>query len=203
MLSKSQIAIHLSKLKLFAAPKAHAEQYAMDSEIAAEVMHFALLHHDIEGKVIADLGCGTGILGIAALLAGAQKVYFVDKDNEALQICKINLTEYPEQSYETVHTDIQQFTRTGDVVLQNPPFGVQKRHADRPFLIQAMKIAPVVYTFHKQESASFIARLAAERGFIVTHILPFDIPLKATQRFHTKKIHRVRIACWRLEKQKQ
>ncbi|HLD05931.1 MAG TPA: METTL5 family protein [Candidatus Nanoarchaeia archaeon] len=199
MVSKSQLAIRLSRLQVFAAPQAGQEQYSMDSEIAAEVLSFAALRQDIQGKVIADLGCGTGILGIGALLAGAQEAYFVDKDNDALQICKDNLADIPGKRH-TIHADVREFNLPTDVVLQNPPFGVQRRHADQPFLLQAMRIAPVIYTFHMRESAQFIAKLAAQHGFIVTNILPFDIPLKATQKFHTKRIHRVQIACWRLEK---
>ncbi|MBI4149549.1 methyltransferase [Candidatus Woesearchaeota archaeon] len=199
MVSKSQLAIQLSRLRVFAAPKSVEEQYPMDSEIAAAVLSFAALSQDMQGKAIADLGCGTGILGIGALLAGAQELYFVDKDKDALQICVDNLSNIAGK-YHIVLTDVRGFTTPVDVVLQNPPFGVQRRHADQPFLLQAMKIAKVIYSFHKRESASFIAKLAAEHGFTVTHILPFDIPLKPTQKFHTKRIHRVQIACWRLEK---
>ena len=35
-----------------------------------------------------------------------------------------------------------------DTVLQNPPFGVQKRTADRRFLEKALKVADAVYSLH-------------------------------------------------------
>lgn len=39
---------------------------------------------DLEGKQVIDYGCGSGILGIAALLLGAQEVLAVDNDPQAL-----------------------------------------------------------------------------------------------------------------------
>lgn len=39
---------------------------------------------DIKDKIIIDYGCGSGILGIAALLLGAKKVIAVDNDPQAL-----------------------------------------------------------------------------------------------------------------------
>lgn len=39
---------------------------------------------DVSGKTVIDYGCGSGILGIAALLLGAEKVYAVDNDPQAL-----------------------------------------------------------------------------------------------------------------------
>jgi ribosomal protein L11 methyltransferase len=39
---------------------------------------------DLQNKVVIDYGCGSGILGIAALLLGAKKVIAVDTDPQAL-----------------------------------------------------------------------------------------------------------------------
>ena len=67
----------MSKLKAFIHPKVKQEQYTTDSEPAAEVLHSAYMNHDIKNKIIADLGCGTGILGIGCLLLEAGFVYFL------------------------------------------------------------------------------------------------------------------------------
>ena len=71
--SKSSLAIILSKLKLFSKPQLNLEQYPTDSEIAAEVLWNAHMNDDLDNKVVADLGCGTGILGIGALLLHSKK----------------------------------------------------------------------------------------------------------------------------------
>jgi len=43
-----------------------------------------LAENNIKGKTVVDFGCGSGILAIAAALLGAEKVYAVDIDPQAL-----------------------------------------------------------------------------------------------------------------------
>lgn len=40
--------------------------------------------NDVKDKIVIDYGCGSGILGIAALLLGAKHVYAIDNDPQAL-----------------------------------------------------------------------------------------------------------------------
>ncbi|MBD3667911.1 MAG: 50S ribosomal protein L11 methyltransferase, partial [Kangiella sp.] len=47
---------------------------------------------DLNGKTVVDYGCGSGILAIAALLLGADKVYAVDIDPQAIEATKQNLS---------------------------------------------------------------------------------------------------------------
>ncbi len=49
-----------------------------------------LTEQDLTDKVIIDYGCGSGILGIAALLLGAKQVYSVDIDPQAVLATKQN-----------------------------------------------------------------------------------------------------------------
>lgn len=51
-----------------------------------------LAGQDFEGKDIVDYGCGSGILGIAALLLGAKKVTGIDIDPQALTATHENVT---------------------------------------------------------------------------------------------------------------
>lgn len=44
----------------------------------------------LEGKTLIDFGCGSGILGIAALLLGAEKVWAIDNDPQALLASRDN-----------------------------------------------------------------------------------------------------------------
>ena len=45
---------------------------------------------DVKYKVVIDYGCGSGILGVAALLLGAKKVYATDIDPQAVLATKQN-----------------------------------------------------------------------------------------------------------------
>ena len=204
--SKSSLAIALSELKGFEKPKVMLEQYPTDSEIAADVLWQAFLKGDLQ-KVSVDLGCGTGLLGIGALLLGAPAVVFVDVDEDALKTAKENL-EFVEKKYgitlkkkaRFICSDIKNIDEKFELVLQNPPFGVQKEHADRAFLERAFEIAPIVYSFHKIESKEFLEQFAKDKGFKITDAWVFDFPLKASMEFHRRKIERIKVGCWRLEK---
>lgn len=44
----------------------------------------------IKGKCVLDYGCGSGVLGIAAALKGAQRVICVDNDPQALEVAAEN-----------------------------------------------------------------------------------------------------------------
>lgn len=46
---------------------------------------------DLRGASVVDYGCGSGILGIAALLLGAEKAIAVDNDPQALRATRENL----------------------------------------------------------------------------------------------------------------
>ena len=45
---------------------------------------------DVKDKIVIDYGCGSGILGVAALLLGARKVYATDIDPQAVLATKQN-----------------------------------------------------------------------------------------------------------------
>jgi len=199
-MNKGKLAITLSKLKTILSPDITKEQYQTESEIAAEVLWFASMQEDIKNKVIADFGCGNGILGIAALLLGAKKVFFVDSDNNSLVLAKDNIKSLDLQNAVFLRQDISEFKEKVDVVVQNPPFGVQTPHADRPFLQKAMQVAKTIYSFHKLESKDFIKALTEDNGFKVKVILKFQFPLKKTQKFHKKKTYIVDVGCWKIVK---
>ena len=194
----------LSKLGVFDKPKIKAEQYAMDSEIEAEVLWNAFINGDILEKVSVDLGCGTGILGIGALILGAKKVYFVDNDKEALEIAENNLKQAKSEadiSGEAVFLcqDIAEFNEQADVVLMNPPFGTKVRHHDRAFLAKAFRVADIVYSFHKSETKRFVEAFAKDNGYIVSHCYDFKFPLKSSYDFHRRRIMRIAVSCFRLK----
>ena len=205
--AKSALAIVLSRLQGFKQPKVSQEQYLMDSEIGASVLWNAYLLGDIGKKVIADLGCGTGLLGVGALLLGAKALFLVDSDKKSLEIAKNNISKVKSEGYTLgevnyLHSDILVVTTKSDVVIENPPFGTKLKHKDSLFLERALEIAPIVYSFHKSETKAFLERFSAQKHAKITHIWDFKFPLKATFEFHRRQIHRINVSCFRFEKSK-
>ncbi|MBW2976160.1 METTL5 family protein [Candidatus Woesearchaeota archaeon] len=202
--SKGALAVVLSKLEGFGEPKVSVEQYATDAEIAAEVLWQAFMKGDI-GKVSVDLGCGTGILGIGMLLLGAEKVFFVDSDKKVLGIAEKNIEKVKSEGYKLgeavfICKDVEEFNEKADLVVQNPPFGVKVRHMDKVFLNKAFEISSLVYSFHKSESKRFVEAISKDNGFKVTDVWDFEFPLKATLSYHTRRIKRIGVSCFRIEK---
>ena len=167
--SKSKLAIVLSQLKKFINPDVTKEQYSTESEIAAEIIWFAAMNGDLKGKIVADLGCGTGILGIGCLLMGAKRVYFVDSDSDALKIAKDNVSALRLKNAFYVNAEVVRFNRTVHTIVENPPFGVKYLHADRVFLEKAFELADTIYSFHKLETRPFIENFAKINNFKPTH----------------------------------
>ena len=202
--SKGALAVALSRLEGFIEPKVRVEQYVTDAEVAAEVLWNMGLRGDV-GKVSVDLGCGTGILGIGLMLLGKVRVLFVDSDKGALEVAKRNLKKIRSEykvlgEAEFLLQDVKDFNENVNLVVENPPFGVKNKHADRVFLKKAFEVGNVVYSFHKSESREFISKFSSENGFKVTNIFDFEFPLKATLSYHTRKIKRIKVSCFRLEK---
>ena len=201
--SKSGLAIELSKLKVFESPSESLEQYQTESEFAAEILWFSSMKNEISGKVIADLGCGTGILGIGALILGAAKVFFVDIDEKALELTKENIISVDKTLLDKaifVNKDVKLVDKKVDLVVQNPPFGTRKKGIDVVFLEKAMEISSVVYSFHKAETKQFIYEKIRKKGFEVTNYWVFDWPLKMAMKHHKKRIQRIKVGCWRLKR---
>lgn len=205
ILSRGRLAVELSKLRVFESASAKEEQYPTDSEVAADVLWDANYKGDVEGKTIADFGCGTGILGIGALLLGAKKAYFIDSDLNAIDIAVANYKstgmEMPKAVFmcKDIQSDLG-INEKIDVVIQNPPFGTRAKHADKNFLLKAFETANVIYSFHKTSTSEYIKTFAGENNFKVTQVYDFKFPLKMSQLFHTKRIERIRVSCFRMEK---
>ncbi len=204
--SKSQLAVALSKLELFTKPNLKLEQYSTDSEVAGGALWNAALNGDIEGKKLMDLGCGTGVLGIGALLLGASKVWFIDIDNKVFEALKRNLEglEIDPDRYEIIQEDVKKVEKPEegiDIVFQNPPFGTKEDHADKKFLEKAFTICDIIYSFHKSSTKKFVEAISSDNGFEITHRWDFLFPLKNTQKFHKNKIKRIEVSCFRMEKE--
>lgn len=196
-MNKKQLAIELSKLKGLSKFNVKLEQYQIDNNLASDLLWVAYQNNDIKNKVVADLGCGNGILGIGALLLGAKFVYFLDLDKDALDICKNNIKDF--NNFKLINSDVKDFDIKVDTVIMNPPFGVQNRKADKIFLEKAMNNSKKIYSIHKIESKGFIDKLCSEMNFKVLDIVEREFVIKKSYGFHTKEKYGFRVGIWLLK----
>ena len=193
--SRKQLEILLSKLEGFKIPKINLEQYETDPSLAAEILWTAYMHSDIYNKAIADLGAGTGILGIGALLLGAKKAYFVEVDKDAIDILKKNLElirEYVSMDENVVilNMDITKFEENVDTVLMNPPFGVQSKFiVFENFINKACKISKVIYLIFDKAKKDKVLDIISKNGFEVDIVKEGRLLLKRKYWFHEKDIY--------------
>jgi putative methylase len=201
-LKKKHLAMTLSRLEGFRNPKPELEQYRTPGNVAAELLWLAHSQGDIAGRVVADLGAGTGVLTVGACLLGAERVYAVEVDGDAVEVLRGNVERLGLADHvEVLHAHVSDFSARVDTVVMNPPFGSQNPHADRPFLIKAFEVGDVVYSIHlaKPEVRRFIEAFVRDFGFSITHrvTLPFEIP--AQFFFHRKRLERISVDVYRFQ----
>jgi len=185
-------------------PKVHLEQYTTPANIASDILWNAFALGDIESKIIADLGCGTGIFAIGSALLGAKKVRGLDVDGEVIKTAEICATKMEVDDITEFSTeDIQSFNMTADTVIQNPPFGAQKagiKNADRVFMKKAIETAPVVYSLHMRETEDFVVKYFNSLNGRVTHKFYYSFPIPHIYHFHQKEKIDVEVVLLRIQK---
>ncbi|KAG0622232.1 hypothetical protein M758_3G082400 [Ceratodon purpureus] len=196
----------LGDVTQFSSPKVELEQYPTGPHIASRMLFMAENSFgDITGRLVADLGCGCGTLGIAASLLDAGYVVGVDVDGDALALARENCEEF-EVEMDFVQASLSELPLQGlhvDTVIMNPPFGTRRKGADMEFLAAALKVAgTAVYSLHKSSTRTHIQR-AAVRDFgaktaDVLCELRYDLP--ASYKFHKQKEKDIAVDLWRFTK---
>ncbi len=192
----------LSKLEVNPSPKVVWEQYTSSSEVAANLLFIAAFtFNDIIGCRIFDLGCGNGILGIGAALIGAKRVVGVDLDSSVLKIARRNsLKSRVSNLIDFIAMDVADIDGSVDTVLQNPPFGVQRKSSDRIFLRKGIELAEVTYTIHKHglKNRKFISQFVMKNGGLVDRIIHLKMSIPPTFSFHTKRKYMIDVDIYRI-----
>jgi len=179
-------------------PAADTEQYPTPAGIAAEVTYLAAARGDLLGRSAADLGCGNGVLAIAAKLLGAGRVMGLDSDRTAIEIAGRN-AERARVDIEWRLADVRSVGERFETIFMNPPFGSQRRHADRPFFDTALAWGRVVYAFLNARAEAYVRR-RIESGFgKITDRLPYAFPIPHTFEFHREEVRRIDVVLYRFE----
>jgi putative methylase len=169
LIRKLDLERFVSKVSPQPNPQVHLEQYTISEQLAANMLYIAAYaNDDIVAKSVLDLGCGTGRLALGASYVGAEYVVGVDIDRLAIKTAFENSKKAGLGNVQWVLGSISSIVGRFDTILQNPPFGVQKREADRAFLVKALEVGNSVYSLHShpEVDARLIKRLKASQGFL-------------------------------------
>lgn len=161
----------LGDIKEFENPAVELEQYPTSPHLAAQVLYtMHTTFDDVLGKMVCDLGCGTGMLSIAAAIMGAQCIVAVDIDESAINAAAQNVREMEvEDIVDFVRADVTTDNLTAlkhaegkfDTVVMNPPFGTKRKGVDMAFLQTAVMLANhAVYSMHKSSTRQHIHKVA-------------------------------------------
>ncbi len=197
-MKKKELEMALQRIRPFDLPNPTEEQYPTPARIAADMLFIAFSFGDIQGRKVADLGCGTGMLAIAAALMGAAQVTGVDKDERALTLARENALALVVELIFS-QGEVSEFKRKVDTVVMNPPFGPQKKHADRPFLEKAMQVAEVCYSLHNANTQDFLLRLVSSAGGRGEVLKRYKLEIPHTFAFHKKAKRDVEVALLRIQ----
>jgi len=198
---------YLQSVDSFEKPKVLLEQYITPSHIASNLL-FTIQNNydDLDGKLVADLGCGTGMLSIGSAILGAAHVVGFDIDAEALAVAKNNIDEMEISKVDLIQCDVLSDlpsdgsrNKTFDTVLMNPPFGTKKNAGmDMKFLKVALQLSrSVVYSLHKSSTRAFIKKKTNELQVEGEVIAELRYNLESAYKFHKKSSVDIEVDVWK------
>ncbi|MCS7123562.1 MAG: 50S ribosomal protein L11 methyltransferase [Candidatus Aenigmarchaeota archaeon] len=158
MINEARLAILLSLVKEHPFPNYFLQQYMIPPAIAARILSIA--RKDIIGKIVFDLGCGTGRFTIGSALIGAKLAKGFDIDKYVLNLA-LESAKIIESRVGILITNVCKFELRNvleieekcDTVIQFPPldYGME-------FFKKAVEISNVVYSVH-QNSRKILEKL--------------------------------------------
>lgn len=139
-------------------------------------------HFDFEDKVVCDLCCGTGALGLEALSRGAKFVYFVDISKASLAYVKSVCESFKidKSSYKTILCKAETFLLSGkaeeqiDFVFTDPPYS-------------ANIVNKIVQSASVTSDIAPDAMIAAEYGSTNIFIVPDNMEIISERSFTIAK----------------
>ncbi|MEM2105514.1 MAG: METTL5 family protein [Candidatus Bathyarchaeia archaeon] len=223
LVRKLDLELLLSRIQQHPSPKASLEQYTIPVDVAASMLYIAAYtYNDIVGKTVVDMGCGTGRLALGAAFLGARQVVGIDIDKTAIKLAAENSVKLKLKSrVQWINADINAVHGKFDTVLQNPPFGVQKRKADTKFLEKALAIGKRIYSLHKSlckdrnfikkvkasapgyvtaTPSSFFKNFVESAGGKIVAVYSMVVTIPHMFTFHTKKMHSFLVDLYVIEK---
>lgn len=200
---------YLQCIDSFEKPKILLEQYVTPSHIASHFLFTVQNNYDdIRGKIIADLGAGTGMLSIGSAILEASHCVGFEIDSDALAVAKYNADEMEISNVDFVQCDVLndleevdcKWHRAFDTVIMNPPFGTKKNAGmDMKFLkIATLLSKSKVYSLHKTSTRNYIQNKCKELNCEGEVIAELRYNIDASYKFHKHASRDIEVDVWRL-----
>ncbi len=205
---KRDLEFLLQKIEEPRSPKLDLEQYITPANIAADMLWEVFMRRDIENRIVADLGCGTGRLLLGAVFLGASLAIGIDIDPNILEIplnyiYRHNMIRDFSGLYDIIVGDVKNLPiRKIDTVIMNPPFGLRSRTSDIVFLERAFEVAKTVYSLHLADERNrvFIRKFAAKKGFSGEILKTYNYPIRQLHEAHRRRIYYIKVDYWRFRR---
>lgn len=202
---QKHLAIELSGLPSHPSKNVKLEQYATDGDIAARWL-LGINAQDPFANMeqgIVDLGAGNGILGIGALLLGAPRAVFVEVDPAAADAIEEGLEAQSLSARSRVlRCDVEEVVDDPDcvcdLVLMNPPWGQQRKSADRPFLQASIALAKTSVHMMHSAGAMHVEPWARDHGWRAVKWLDVEFPLPRKYAHQSRRRGFTSAAMWRI-----
>lgn len=199
----------LQSIDSFDKPKILLEQYITPPHIATHFL-FTIQNNydDLRGKIVADLGCGTGMLSIGAAISDAAHTIGFEIDEEALAIAKNNSDEMEVLNVDFIQCDVLadlsencKWHKAFDTVIMNPPFGTKKNAGmDMKFLKIASQLSHSrIYSLHKSSTRAFIEKKAKEFNCEGEVIAELRYNLESSYKFHKHSSKNIEVDVWQFK----
>ncbi len=163
---------------------------------------------DIAKNNLSFLGRNSNILNKNRLTPNlADDIVFIQSD--VVDINRESISKYLTSKTGDIHqitgqdNDNEQYIQKSHnlgkyIVIQNPPFGSQKKHADRIFLKKALEIGDIIYSIHNTPTRDFVIEYIEDRGRTITHIFQANFKIPNIYKFHTKKVVDIPVDIYRI-----
>ncbi|MEA3558995.1 MAG: METTL5 family protein [Candidatus Thermoplasmatota archaeon] len=199
IIKRRHLEILLSSLKDVGAPKADLEQYRTPSSIVCDILYEALVRGDVEGRTVMELGCGGAPFAIGASLLDPSKVCGVDIDPASLETARSNVSMAEKKMKRDIEIHFLEADISDpsvelpqvDTIFMNPPFGAQKKHADRPFVERAVASSKTTYSIHNGNSVDFLKKLSTSLDAKMELLFKAKMVLPHMYSFHRKEKEKI------------
>ncbi len=180
------------------------EQYTTPAGVAADMLFRACVHRRLEDMRVLDLGCGNGVFSIGAEILGASGVVGVERDGNMARLAKENAHDFcSDPSTVSIVRALAEYLplkKCFDTCLMNPPFGAQKKGADRPFIKAASSTSDCVYSLHNLNTLQFVLDEYHRHDMEPVLKEKYNIPIPHMFDFHRKDYVEIEVALIRAEK---